>query len=190
MHNVNVVLGYQPSSDCIWLECTQGPRSLPNHLLSNQGSLKVVISVYPYLQKTPNFSRFYKKLGPFYKKLRCDKFGNWSISTRGLLPSKNDEFHETRGLLPSKNDEFHETRGLLPSKNDEFHENAHLLQKTTPFYKKLNFAYLQKTQTSNMSFINSKNGVFCRDPWLKVSLLWPPSSCASYWPGMFVCFHH
>ena len=23
-----------------------------------------------------NFSRFYKKLGPFYKKLRCDKFGN------------------------------------------------------------------------------------------------------------------
>ena len=41
-----------------------------------QGSLKVVISVYPYLQKTPNFSRFYKKLGPFYKKLRCDKFGN------------------------------------------------------------------------------------------------------------------
>ena len=43
---------------------------------SEQGSLKVVISVYPYLQKTPNFSRFYKKLGPFYKKLRCDKFGN------------------------------------------------------------------------------------------------------------------
>jgi len=67
-----------------------------------QGSLKVVISVYPYLQKTPNFSRFYKKLGPFYKKLRCDKFGNSSISTRGLLASKNDEFHETRGLLPSK----------------------------------------------------------------------------------------
>ena len=44
--------------------------------ISMQGSLKVVISVYPYLQKTPNFSRFYKKLGPFYKKLRCDKFGN------------------------------------------------------------------------------------------------------------------
>ena len=50
-----------------------------------QGSLKVVISVYPYLQKTPNFSRFYKKLGPFYKKLRCDKFGNWSISTKNAL---------------------------------------------------------------------------------------------------------
>ena len=66
-------------------------------------------------------------MGPFYKKFRCDKFGNWSISTRGLLPSKNDEFHETRGLLPSKNDEFHETRGLIPSKNDEFHENAHFL---------------------------------------------------------------
>ena len=66
-------------------------------------------------------------MGQFYKKIRCDKFGKWSISTRGLLPSKNDEFHETRGLLPSKNDEFHETRGLLPSKNDEFHENAHFL---------------------------------------------------------------
>ena len=77
--------------------------------------------------KYSNFSRFYKKLGPFYKKLWCDKFGNWSISTRGILPSKNDEFHETRGLLPSKKDEFHETRGLLPSKNDEFHENAHFL---------------------------------------------------------------
>ena len=59
----------------------------------SQGSLKVLISIYPYLEKTPNFSRFYKKLGPFYKKLRCDKFGNWSISTRDLLPSKNDEFH-------------------------------------------------------------------------------------------------
>ena len=42
----------------------------------SQGSLKVIISVYPYLQKTPNLSRFYKKLGPSYKKLRCDKFGN------------------------------------------------------------------------------------------------------------------
>ena len=51
-------------------------RTLQASLLSRQGSLKVVISVYPYLQKTPNFSRFYKKLGPFYKKLRCDKFGN------------------------------------------------------------------------------------------------------------------
>ena len=39
------------------------------------------VSILPYLgisipRKTPNFSRFYKKLGPFYKKLRCDKFGN------------------------------------------------------------------------------------------------------------------
>ena len=49
---------------------------LSDWLTTLQGSLKVVISVYPYLQKTPNFSRFYKKLGPFYKKLRCDKFGN------------------------------------------------------------------------------------------------------------------
>ena len=27
-----------------------------------------LISVYPYLEKTPNFNIFYKKLGPFYKK--------------------------------------------------------------------------------------------------------------------------
>ena len=26
--------------------------------------------------KYSNFSRFYKKMGPFYKKIRCDKFGN------------------------------------------------------------------------------------------------------------------
>ena len=51
-------------------------RACSNIFIIGQGSLKVVISVYPYLQKTPNFSRFYKKLGPFYKKLRCDKFGN------------------------------------------------------------------------------------------------------------------
>ena len=35
--------------------------------------------------KYSNFSGFYKKLGPFYKKLRCDKFGNWSISTKNAL---------------------------------------------------------------------------------------------------------
>ena len=28
------------------------------------------------LIKYSNFSRFYKKMGPFYKKFRCDKFGN------------------------------------------------------------------------------------------------------------------
>ena len=27
-------------------------------------------------------------MDPFYKKFRCDKFCNWSIYTRGLLPSK------------------------------------------------------------------------------------------------------
>ena len=37
------------------------------------------------LIKYSNFSGFYKKLGPFYKKLRCDKFGNWSISTKNAL---------------------------------------------------------------------------------------------------------
>ena len=68
----------------------------------------------------------------------------------GLLPSKNDEFHETRGLLPSKNDEFHEIRGLLPSKNDEFHENAHFLLKTTSFYKKTQFCIPSKN--SNLKY--------------------------------------
>ena len=60
------------SSQCLGLP----EKKEENLVFVFQGSLKVVISVYPYLQKTPNFSRFYKKLGPFYKKLRCDKFGN------------------------------------------------------------------------------------------------------------------
>ena len=77
------------------------------------------VSILPYLgisipkQKLPILVDFIKNWVHFIKKLRCDKFGNWSISTRGLLPSKNDEFHETRGLLPSKNDEFHENAHFL-----------------------------------------------------------------------------
>jgi len=62
-----------------------GVEVLGGILFLAQGSLKVLISIYPYLEKTPNFSRFYKKLGPFYKKLRCDKFGNLSISTKTAL---------------------------------------------------------------------------------------------------------
>ena len=81
--------------------------------LVKQGSLKVVISVYPYLEKTPNFSRFYKKRVHFIKNSDVISLVINSISTRGLLPTKNDEFHETRGLLPSKNNEFHENALFL-----------------------------------------------------------------------------
>ena len=38
-------------------------------------SILCYISIF-ILIKYSNFYRFYKKLGPFYKKLRCDKFGN------------------------------------------------------------------------------------------------------------------
>ena len=38
------------------------------------------ISIY-----TPILVDFIKKLGPSYNKLRCDKFGNWSISTKNAL---------------------------------------------------------------------------------------------------------
>ena len=42
---------------------------------------KTGVSILRYINisiliKYSNFSGFYKKLGPFYKKLRCDKFGN------------------------------------------------------------------------------------------------------------------
>ena len=60
------------------------------------------VSISPYLHistKLPILVDFIKKLGQFYKKLRCDKFGNWSISTKGLLPSRNDEFHENADFL-------------------------------------------------------------------------------------------
>ena len=53
-----------------------------------QGSQKVVILVFSLPIKYSHFSKFYKKMDPFYKKFRCDKFCNRSMSTRGLLPSK------------------------------------------------------------------------------------------------------
>ena len=54
----------------------RGPLTPWPTLVSQQGSLFFLISIYPYLENTPNLRRYYKKLGPFYKKLRCDKFGN------------------------------------------------------------------------------------------------------------------
>ena len=53
-------------------------------LVIGRGPILRYISI-SILIKYSNFSRFYKKLGPFYKKLRCDKFGNWSISTKNAL---------------------------------------------------------------------------------------------------------
>ena len=45
------------------------------------GKLRAGVSKSRYFDisisiKYSNFSRFYKKMGPFYKKFRCDKFGN------------------------------------------------------------------------------------------------------------------
>ena len=62
-----------------WSRCTM------NHLATcaNCGKLtcKTGVSKSRYFGisipiKYSNFSRFYKKMGPFYKKFRCDKFGN------------------------------------------------------------------------------------------------------------------
>ena len=58
---------------------------------SPQGSLSFLILGYPNLEKTPSLSRFYKKkekTGLLDKKKTNDMIGNWSISTRDLLPSK------------------------------------------------------------------------------------------------------
>jgi len=102
-----------------------------------QGSLKVVISIYvSKLIKYSNFSRFHKKLGPFYKKkLRCDKFCNWSISTKNALNNQTPSSMKIymyivwNGFLSIA--DFETTAGvktsLLPSKDDEFHENLHFL---------------------------------------------------------------
>ena len=50
------------------------PGQFLDHLSAGVSILRYInISI---LIKYSNFSGFYKKLGPFYKKLRCDKFGN------------------------------------------------------------------------------------------------------------------
>ena len=77
------------------------------------------------LIKYSNFSRFHKKkLGPFYKKLRCNKFGNWSISIKNAM---NNQIQSSMKLymyivwnccLPIAD---FETTGV------QFHENAHFL---------------------------------------------------------------
>ena len=54
------------------LEYKEGARA-GDRLL--QGSILRYIGISIPI-KYSNFSGFYKKLGPFYKKLRCDKFGN------------------------------------------------------------------------------------------------------------------
>ena len=44
------------------------------------------IPIFIFIKKTAIFSRFYKKNWVhFIKKLRCDKFGNLSISTKTAL---------------------------------------------------------------------------------------------------------
>ena len=61
----------------------------PNHAHRYRQS-RTGVSINRYISisillKYSNFNRFYKKMGPFYKKLRCDKFGNLSISTKNAL---------------------------------------------------------------------------------------------------------
>ena len=76
--------------------------------------------------KNSNFSRFYKKkLGPFYKKLRCDNFGNWAISTKNALNNQIQRssmkiymYIAWNCCLPIAD---FETTGV------QFHENAHFL---------------------------------------------------------------
>ena len=45
------------------LTCQDKYGNMSELLRENQGSLFFLISIYPYLEKTPNFSRFYKKTG-------------------------------------------------------------------------------------------------------------------------------
>ena len=60
-----------------------------SQLQQKQGSLFFVISIYPYWLNTPHFSWFYKKLGPFYKKLESDKIGKSSQTSKANVASNN-----------------------------------------------------------------------------------------------------
>ena len=72
-----------PAQDYEYLNRNVFPTSIkPQDLGSNQDEeLETGVSKSRYFGisipiKYSNFSRFYKKMGPFYKKFRCDKFGN------------------------------------------------------------------------------------------------------------------
>ena len=59
-----------------------------------------------------------KKLGPLDKKLKCNMFGNWSISTRGLLPSKkNNEFQKIHTFYKKLPLLLNLTQFCIPSNN-------------------------------------------------------------------------
>ena len=65
----------------VWFEAPLGMPGL-------SWSRGVYSSLFGYIhtyKKLPFLADFIKKLGPFYKKLRCDKFGNLSISTKTAL---------------------------------------------------------------------------------------------------------
>ena len=60
---------------------------LSDHIIKHYSYRVLFFTVHPGVSKSryfgisipikySNFSRFYKKMGPFYKKFRCDKFGN------------------------------------------------------------------------------------------------------------------
>ena len=87
--------------------------------------------------KYSNFSGFYKKLGPFYKKLRCDKFGNWSISTKNALNNqiqssiKIDMYIVRNCCLPIANLETNLLKPVF------YLQKMTNFVKTRTFYKKL-----------------------------------------------------
>ena len=58
--------------DCFNFFCIL-PHCLSVHFAGVSINRYISISI---LIKHSNFNRFYKKLGPFYKKLRCEKFSN------------------------------------------------------------------------------------------------------------------
>jgi len=68
------------------------------------------------LIKYSNFSRFYKKLGPFYKK-------NSDVISLVIDQSQPGVFYLQKMM------NFMKPGFFLPSKNDEFHENAHFFIK-------------------------------------------------------------
>ena len=95
--NVQVCSGGKRKKDEISVDCLDFNKKIlhtawhpqvrldANNLSLLQGSLFLVISVYPYWYNTPILVDFIKNWVHFIKKLRCDKFGNLSISTKTAL---------------------------------------------------------------------------------------------------------
>ena len=113
--------------------------------LSGRGHDNTGVSILRYINisiliKYYTFSGFYKKLGLFYKKLICDKFGNGTTSTKNAC---NNQIQSSikqrggRGQIPKNTGQGHsELNQLLEylEENQSFTCTMMSFMKTRTFY--------------------------------------------------------